>query len=423
MKLLYNILICLAAPCVWLFTALRGLRDAAYRERLGERFGFTRVRFTTAPIWLHAVSVGEVRAAVPLLKRLLAMPGQRPILMTTSTPTGAAQVRTLFEGRVTHAYLPYDTPGSVQRFLSRVQPHCAVVMETELWPNLFGACVRRDIPLLLASARISSRTAHRYARLAGLFTDSLPRVHVGAQTGDDAKRFLSLGVQPAHLSITGNIKFDIEIGEDVRVAGRAFRQQQLAQRPVWIAGSTHEGEEEQVLAAHKQLLAVLPAALLMLAPRHPQRFAQVESLLRSQDVSFVARSSGQAVQPSHSVFLLDTLGELPRFYAASDVAFVAGSLMPVGGHNLLEPAALDVPVVSGPYTFNAPDIAQKLAEHDALRYVYSPQELGGVVLELLNDPTQRAKLAASAHAVLDESRGALDTLLALMRSVCRVEVE
>lgn len=428
-RYLYFLLIQLAAPLVFVATMLRGFRDRSYWDRLPERFGFTRLRFETAPIWLHAVSVGEVQAATPLIRRLHANCAGRPLLVTTTTPTGAARVHALLEQlnrdgapRARHAFLPYDTGGAVRRFLNRVRPHCVIVMETELWPNVLRHCVQRRLPVVLASARISSRTAARYARLKALFAASLPRVYVGAQTAEDAARLLSLGVAAAHLQVTGNIKFDTEIADSVRLAGASFRRQQSGARPVWIAGSTHEGEELQVLNAHRRVLRDKPDALLILAPRHPQRFATVASLLKSHDFRFVTRSSGGTLNAGHDVLLLDTLGELTTFYAASDVAFVGGSLVPVGGHNLLEPAALSLAVLSGPYTFNAPDVAQRMAEHAAVRHVYSADELGAVVLELLNDPAARARQGAAGYAVVQESKGALQKVLRLIETVCCVEV-
>ena len=244
-------------------------------------------------------------------------------------------------------------------------------------------------------------------------------VSVGAQTPADAARFIALGAQLEQVRVTGNIKFDIEIPAAVRATGAALRAQ-WSMRPVWIAGSTHEGEDEQVLAAHRSLLAQRGDALLILAPRHPQRFTQVAALLKSQQLSSVTRSSNQAVQPHHSVLLLDTLGELTTFYAASDLVFVGGSLVPVGGHNLLEPAALSLAVISGPHTFNAPDVADRLAQRGALRYAYSSEELGQVVCELLSDDAERQRQGAAAFAVVQESTGALAQLLLMIQQRCKL---
>jgi 3-deoxy-D-manno-octulosonic-acid transferase len=427
-RLLYFVLIHIAAPLVWLTTALRGFSDRSYWDRLPERLGYTRLRFSISPVWIHAASVGEVQAATPLIRYLLAKYPSRPLLITTVTPTGAARVHSLFGAgssldaakQARHAFLPYDTPLAVRRFLNRVNPYCLIIMETELWPTLLSACTKRKLPVVLASARISSRTAIRYAMLKSLFSRSLAQVAVGAQTTTDGERLMQLGVPAEHVQITGNLKFDIEVASEISEAGKHFRDATLQQRPVWIAGSTHEGEEQQILAAHQLLLKAIPDALLIIAPRHPQRFPQVVSLLRAANVSFVTRSSSAMLSSGHTVLLLDTLGELTQFYATSDIAFVGGSLVPVGGHNLLEPAALSLPVLTGPYTFNAPDIAQRLSEGAGLRFVYSADELGTVLVELFNDDAQRAKQGAAAFAVVNESRGALAKLVALIEVHCKL---
>jgi 3-deoxy-D-manno-octulosonic-acid transferase len=427
-RIAYFLLIHIAAPIVWLSTAIRGFRDRSYWDRLPERLGYTNLQFPTSPLWIHAASVGEVQAATPLIRYLLANCTTRRLLITTVTPTGAARVHSLFgagsnlasDRQAKHAFLPYDTPLAVNRFLNRVKPHCLIVMETELWPTLLNACVLRNIPITLASARISSRTAARYAALKSLFSRSLGQVQVGAQTAIDADRLLMLGVKSQNLQVTGNIKFDIEIAPEIVSAGIQYRTNALGDRPVWIAGSTHEGEEDQMLAAHQHLLKSFPDALLIIAPRHPQRFPQVAALLRSANVSFVTRSSSSLVSSGHTVLLLDTLGELAQFYAASDIAFVGGSLVPVGGHNLLEPAALALPVLTGPYNFNALDIAQQLSDRAALRFVYSGEELGTVLVELLSNETERARQGHAAMTVLKESKGALQRLTTLIEAHCKL---
>lgn len=419
MRFLYQLLIQMAAALVFIATAVRGVRDRSYRDRLGERYGFTRLRFTMAPIWVHAASVGEVQAAVPLINRLLDNTEQRPVLVTTTTPTGAARVKALFAARAQHAFLPYDTTGAVKRFIRRINPHCLIIMETELWPNLLAGCVAQGMPVVLASARISLRTASRYARLRSLFADTLPKVLVAAQTPEDASRYTLLGAVAERLQVTGNIKFDMQVPPAVHHDGEALRAA-WGNRPVWIAGSTHEGEEELVLQAHRAVLATHPQALLVLAPRHPQRFATVAGLLVTHGFTHVTRSSGQSVTAATQVLLLDTLGELLRFYMASDAAFVGGSLVPVGGHNLLEPAALARPVLTGPHTFNAPDVAALLAQQGGLRHVYSAAELGETVNDLLDSPDLRAQLGDAGQRVVQQNAGALQRLQQLIESHCRV---
>lgn len=417
MRYLYNFLIHLAAPLVFATQILRGFSDRAHWERLGERFGFTRLRFAQPPWWVHAVSVGEVQAAAPLIRALLAHPERRPIVVTTGTTTGAARVRALFGKQVHHCYFPYDLPGAIRRFLSRVQPRLAVVLETELWPNLLSACEQRGVPVLLASARISPRTASRYRRLRGLFRGTLEGVFVAAQTEADAERFRALGATPAHVSIAGNLKFDIDISAEITAAGQAWRAMHAAQRPVWTAGSTHPGEEEQVLAAHRQVLQEIPEALLTMAPRHPQRFAQAAALLREQMPAFVTRSSLEPVTAQTQVLLVDTLGELTQFYAAGDAVFVGGSLVPIGGHNLLEPAALAKAAISGPSVFNAQDIAEKFFAADAALKVHSADELARTVIALLRSPERRDAIGQRALALVNANRGALARVMRLIEVI------
>src|SRR4030095_14579992 len=304
---------------------------------------------------------------------------QHPLLLTTATPTGAQRVRALFGDSVLHAYLPYDLPGAVRRFLGSTTPALAIIMEREIWPNLFRACFARRIPILLASARISERSGQRHVRFGGLFRDALAcDVTIAAQTDADAERFRAIGIPPAAVHVTGNITLDLEIPEGARRA--AHLRAELPHRPVWIAGSTHEREEDIVLDAHERVRAARNDALLVLVPRHPNRFDAVKSWLRSRNVRFVSRSTHEAVTADTSVLLVDTLGELLCFYAAATVAFVGGSLVPVGGHNLLEPAALNRPIIVGPHTFNAADIAENFLASEAALQVESATPLGGAVL-------------------------------------------
>lgn len=419
LRLLYSALLYVVAPLAFVATALRGLRDASYRDRLPERFGFTQLRFTARPIWIHAVSVGEVQAAAALVRALGSRYRDHPILVTTATPTGAQRVHALFGDSARHAYLPYDLPGAVRRFLDRTNPTLAIVMEREIWPNLYRACFARRIPILLASARISERSGRRHLRFAGLFRDALAcDVTIAAQTEADAARFRAIGIPPAAVHVTGNIKFDLEIPEDVRRAGAHIRAE-FAHRPVWIAGSTHEREEDIVLDAHQRVRAARNDALLVLVPRHPNRFDAVKSWLHARNIRFVSRSTRAAVTADTAVLLVDTLGELLSFYAAANVAFVGGSLVPVGGHNLLEPAALNRPIVVGPHTFNAADIARDFIAGGAAVQVESATELGSAVLDLLTNAARRDQMIASAHAILQSNRGALARLLALIEKLLR----
>jgi 3-deoxy-D-manno-octulosonic-acid transferase len=412
---IYTALIYLFAPIALGLTALRGLRDSLYRDRLGERLGYARCRFDSAHVWVHAVSVGEVQAAAALVRALRARYPDRPILVTTSTPTGAQRVQALFGESVQHSYLPYDLPGAVRRFLDRVRPQIGIVMEREIWPNLFRECARRRIPLLLASARLSQPSAQRQRRWSALFRPALVgNVTVAAQTAEDARRYEAIGADAARTHITGNIKFDIEVPAEVVGAGAALRTALGDGRAVWVAGSTHEREEDMVLDAHRRVLARRGDALLVLVPRHPNRFGQVKAWLDARGVPHVSRSSGEAVTPAHSVLLVDALGELLQFYAAGDVAFVGGSLVPIGGHNLLEPAALSRPILTGPHTFNGPEIARMLTQSGAAVEVSSAEALAAALGELLADARRRDEMGAAGRAVVQLNRGALARIMRLV---------
>jgi 3-deoxy-D-manno-octulosonic-acid transferase len=355
--------------------------------------------------------MGEVQAGSALVRQLLARYPTYQIVMTTMTTTGAARVKSLFPERVTHCYLPYDLPFAVRGFLDRAKPKLAVILETELWPNLLRESKHRRIPVVVASARISPRTADRYRRLANLFRDVLSDVTIAAQTEADAERFKALGA--ANVQVTGNIKFDIEIPDSVCAAGSALRER-FGSRFVWVAGSTHAGEEDAAIAAHRKLLEQRTDALLVLVPRHPQRFQEVRDLLGNSGMKFVTRSSGALIANDTSIVLVDTMGELLNFYAGSDVAYVGGSLVPVGGHNLLEPAALSVPTLCGPYMFSAKDVFDKLLSMQAIQCIESPGALAAALLVLEANPSARANRGRLALDTVAENRGAIQRVLALV---------
>lgn len=408
MQSIYTLLIYLAVPIV---VAVRAAKGGHAAGELRDRWGLIRSRFATRPLWVHAVSVGEVQAGAILIRALLKQYPDRPILVTTGTQTGAQRVRALFGDSVQHAYLPFDMPGAVRRFLERARPLAGIVLETEIWPNLFREAHRRGIPMLLASARLSEKSVRRYTRLRSLARAALRDVSIAAQTQTDAERFVAIGADPARVTVVGNVKFDIDVADEIKQKGLAIRREQFANRPVWVAASTHDGEEEIVLNAHRKLEARMPDALLILVPRHPQRFADVKGLLESERIAYVARSEAQPVRNDTRVLLVDTLGELLMFYAAADVAFVGGSLVPIGGHNLLEPAALSRPIVIGPHNFNAPDIAELFLSRSAAVQVDSADALGEQLATLLASEQERMSLGAHANEILGQSRGALARLM------------
>ncbi|MDZ7645094.1 MAG: lipid IV(A) 3-deoxy-D-manno-octulosonic acid transferase [Woeseiaceae bacterium] len=416
MRVAYAVLTYLLLPVYALYWIVRGLLNRSYWDRVGQRFGFGYPRLAEGSVWVHAVSVGEVQASAPLVRSLLTRFPDRQLLLTTVTPTGAERARSLFGERIEHCYIPFETPTAVARFFAAVRPAFALIMETEIWPNLYRGCGIRQIPLILVSARISPRSVTKYRRLLPLFRETLSHgILIAAQSRADADRFLSLGASEERTWVTGNIKFDIELPAHLADDGATLRNSAFPGRPVWVAASTHEGEEALVLDAHEQVLAAVPDALLVLVPRHPQRFAAVRSLIGRRGFECVTRTSGATCRASTRVFLLDTMGELPLFYAASDVAFVGGTLLPVGGHNLLEPAALGVPVVTGPHLFNTQEIADMFAAVGASTTVADADELAAAVCELFRDEQAARVRGTRGREIVERNRGALNRLLVLLQ--------
>jgi 3-deoxy-D-manno-octulosonic-acid transferase len=415
---LYSSLLYLALPFLLLRLAWRSRRAPAYRERWGERLGFYGKRHLRAGIWVHAVSVGEVQAAQPLVKHFLERYPDTGVMVTTTTPTGSERLRTLFEDGVHHVYTPFDLMPIMHRFLDAVRPRLAVVMETEIWPNMLRACERLDIPVVLANARMSAQSAQGYARLGGFTRETLGCfAAIGAQDPNDAARFRALGAPAERVRVTGSTKFDVRRPGSLLDQAEVLRRVWDIQRPVWVAASTHDGEEDQVLAAHREILSHLPRALLVLVPRHPERFDRVAALVDRQGFGLARRSKGDACGEEISVFLGDTMGELPVFLAAADAAFVGGSLVPIGGHNLLEAAAVGVPVAVGPNVFNFAQITELMVREGAAVKVADARELAQCMWEWLGDAAQRARIGEQGRRVVQENQGALQRLLDLLESL------
>lgn len=414
-RTLYTLLFHLGLPLVAIRLWLRARKAPAYARRIGERFAINLPAMQPGGIWVHAVSVGESIAAAPMIRALLERYPQLPITVTCMTPTGSERIQALFAGepRIQHCYLPYDLPWAAARFLERVKPRLGVIMETELWPNHIHQCAKRGIPVALANARLSARSAKGYARFSGLTRPMLEEMSlIAVQTEAEAERFRLLGARPECVEVTGSIKFDLSIDPQLPIKARDLREQwQTLERPVWIAASTHEGEDEILLSAHRQLLASYPNGLLILVPRHPERFNSVFQLCQREGFATVRRSSGEPVVAQTQVLLGDTMGELLFLYALADIAFVGGSLVPNGGHNLLEPAALAKPVLSGPHLFNFLEIAAKLREAAALEEVEDAQGLALTVQRLFELPQDAQRMAAAGLNVMQLNQGALQRLL------------
>lgn len=414
-RTLYTLLFHLGLPLLALRLWLRARKAPAYAQRLGERFAFRLPALQPGGIWVHAVSVGESIAAAPMIRQLLLRHPELPITVTCMTPTGSERIQALFAGepRIQHCYLPYDLPWAAGRFLDHVRPRLAVIMETELWPNHVHQCARRSIPVALANGRLSERSAKGYARFARLTAPMLAEMSLLAvQTEVEAQRFLALGARPECVQVTGSIKFDLNVDPALPVRATHLREQwQARERAVWIAASTHEGEDAVVLAAHRQLLESHADALLVLVPRHQERFASVHALCKAQGFATVQRSLGQPVTAQTQVLLGDTMGELLFLYALADIAFVGGSLVANGGHNPLEPAALAKPVLSGPHMFNFLEIGAMLREAGALVEVDDAQGLAMAVRQWIELPRDAVRSGEAGLAVMRANQGALNRLL------------
>ncbi|QZN95472.1 lipid IV(A) 3-deoxy-D-manno-octulosonic acid transferase [Symbiopectobacterium purcellii] len=415
LQTLYTILLYLVQPLIWLRLWLRGRKAPAYRRRWSERYGFCAEKVKPNGIMLHSVSVGETLAAIPLVRALRHRYPSLPITVTTMTPTGSERVRSAFGNDVYHVYLPYDLPCALKRFFDQVNPKLVIIMETELWPNLITELHRRDIPLVIANARLSERSAAGYKKIGSLTRSILRRTTlIAAQNQEDGERFIDLGLPRSHLAVTGSLKFDISVTPELAARDVALRRQWASRRPVWIATSTHEGEEAIILAAHRELLNRFPDLLLILVPRHPERFPTTQALTQSLGFSYTLRSSGDVPAANTQVVIGDTMGELMMLYGIADIAFVGGSLVERGGHNPLEPAAHAIPVLMGPHTFNFKDICLKLSEAGGLITVKDTDSIVKEVNSLLTDEDYRLYYGRHAVEVLHQNQGALQRLLTLL---------
>lgn len=423
MRWLYPLLMRALLPVALVALAWRAVRDPDYARGVGERLGFG-VRQAVPGIWVHAVSVGEVQAAAPLVQALRRRYPSLPVTLTTGTPTGAARARAMYPDGVTVRFLPWDSPGCVRRFLDRTQPRLAVILEKEWWPVLYRECGRRAIPLLLAGAILAPRSMARYRLLAPVCRETL-REHltVAARAEEDAARFRALGVPAERVTVIGHLKFDIDAKANAE-SGAAVREAcGWAGRFVLVAGSTYAAEETALLDAQRDLAATGFALTLVLAPRHPPRFDSVSTQLVARGLRHRRRSSGALVvagaatehvdHDAASIWLLDTLGELRDFYAAADLAFVGGSLVSdVGGHNLLEPAALGVPVLTGPHGYNAPEVTSALVDVGAVEIVKDAAQLAPAIARLMRDAEMRQRRGAAGRQFVQRNRGVLERLLA-----------
>ena len=419
---IWSIAVYFLLPFVIFNLLWRGIRYPAYWFRWPERFGYLESMQGQRVIWVHAVSVGEVRSAAELVNELADRFPRHRVLVTTMTPTGSQQVHELFGDRVVHAYVPYDFPGSVRRFMTRVNPEFAVVAETELWPNLFKACQDRDVPLFLVNVRLSQASLRGYLRIPRTARAMLERATlICAQTNSDAQRLKNLGVARPRIEVTGNLKFDAPLPSSLLAEAETLRRQWGAGRPVIIAASTHAGEEKKILTAYQVLRQLYPDLLLVLVPRHPERFKTVERLCRRNGARVALRSRHRGVLSGDIDILVgDTMGELQRLYAAADIAFVGGSLVRTGGHNLLEPCAVGVPVIFGPHMFHFEEISTMVLERGAGSQVNDEGGLADSVAIYLEQPVLREAAGEVARLLVAENRGAVTRTLQLMSESSRL---
>lgn len=416
---MYSLAWYLLAPAVAAAVLWLGFRDPAWRHGLRERLGLIRAA-SPRGLWVHAASVGEVQATLPLVQALRLEYPDLPITLTTFTPSGRDHALRQLPNGVRCALLPFDLPGASRRFVERLRPRAAVVVETEIWPNLYRACERAGVPMIVVSARITERAHRAYARIRPLIAGALavPAV-ISAQTDADAERIQSLGAEPTRVTVGGNIKFDFRLpdGIDGRIA--ALRDElEIGGRPVWIAASTHDGEDGPALDAHRAVLAAHHDALLLLAPRHPGRADAVCTLTRARGFRYARRSDGGAVGDAQ-VFVVDTLGELVALYGTAHAAFIGGTLVPVGGHNLLEPAAFSLPILCGPHVHSIARMHALMLEAGGVVPVGDAAGLGSHVSALLKEEALRARVGAAARGVLERNRGAVERAIRLISSTVR----
>ncbi|GGI86122.1 lipid IV(A) 3-deoxy-D-manno-octulosonic acid transferase [Legionella impletisoli] len=413
MRRIYSFLLYLCIPYILFRLYRKGRKLAAYRHRIPERFSLN-LKEKPVDVWLHAVSLGEVNAAAPLIKALLAM--NLKLVITTMTPTGSDRVTTLFGNRVHHQYLPYDLPSAVRRFYSTYHPKLGIILETELWPNFIYGAEQLSMPLFIINGRISDRAFKQYKRMRYLFKPILNKLtRILVQSKQDAARFIQLGAEESKVSVVGNLKFDMQ-WSSLEVNPVAHLKTAWGEsRPVLLLASTHDNEEEQILTRLSRLQDSMERVLLLIAPRHPERFKDVYELACSFGLKTGLRSTVSSISSDCDVIVIDSLGELQAFYQLSDYSFVGGSLVPIGGHNLLEPIALNVPVITGPYNQNSKAIFESLLAAKAIYMAENADALIEVVIELHHHEAIKKSLVKNANKVFEENQGSLEKNLTLLQ--------
>jgi len=415
---IYSAVLYLLTPFYLLYLYWRGRRAPAYRDRISERFGFYDINIKEKVIWIHAVSVGEAQAALPMIKKLKERFPQNPILVTTTTPTGSTRIKEKLGDDVIHVYAPCDVPYAVKRFMAAMKPAMAIFMETEIWPNIIDACHQAEIPVVLANARMSKRSSKGYRKLGNFMRDVMKKIDlVAAQSQGDADRLISLGIREEVTQVTGSVKFDMHLPASIKEQGEVLRRDWGVDRSIWIAASTRQGEDEQILEAFASVCHARSESLLVLVPRHPERFDSVAHLCEKRGFKVQRRSEQRPCSSDVDIYIGDTMGELTLMYSAADVAFVGGSLVQTGGQNPIEAAALGLPVIMGPSLYNFSEVTRILQESEALEIISDSEELAATVLAYFNDSSLRTQRGENAYAVVQRNRGAMERLLELVETL------
>jgi len=428
---LYTLLSYFILPFAFLRLLKKSRLTPAYRKRWSERLGITKFKTKNA-IWIHAVSLGEAITAYPLIQKLLQDFPDQEFLITCMTPTGSQFIREKFgdylkNKKIKHSYLPYDLPIFIKKFLKNTQPKVLILIETELWPNLLKYTHENKTKIILANARLSERSYLKYEKFLRLSSEMLNYLDlIIAQTDQDARRFEALGVTKSKIKVTGSLKFDLNIPDNILDRSQELKNKIINsnQRPIWIAASTHEGEETYVLDIHRHLLKTNPATLLILVPRHPERFVKIKKLCEQENFSIQTRSETKNnpennlgnILESTQIFLGDSMGELLIYYSLAQVAFVGGSLVPRGGHNLLEPAALKKPSITGPHVFNFQQITETLVQAGGALLISEIPLMTAALRDLFANPERAKQMGENAYQVVQKNKGTLDRQYALIQS-------
>jgi len=414
MRILYSAVFYLIIPFVLLRLYWRGFKTPHHRQRWNERFALYTQHYPQGVIWFHAVSVGEVEALFPLVKQMQILHSDTPILITTMTPTGSARVKAVLGDAVAHVYVPYDLPDAVYRFMQCFKPKLAVMIETEIWPNLFTYCGKNNIPLYIVNARIAAKSVTNYQKLSALIHPALAQVRlIATQTEDDKQHFIAIGGIKDKVKNLGNIKFDVEIAQNTIDQGVQLKADLFKNRFVWLIASTHKDEEAIFLELYPIIKAKIPELLLVIVPRHQQRFADVKKLCEAQ-FNTVMRTSNIKVTDQTDVYVVDSIGELKMFYATADIAFVGGSMVAAGGHNILEAAAVGVPVLFGPYMHNFKEIADGVLKQQAAIQCQTTEDVVHAVFDLYQQPDYRTELCARGKAFILNNQGTVDRICQIL---------